>query len=307
MDSPQLDPESGIQDVLKDGTFQLASGSDLMNIVMGKPGNLVTYSHPDFTFLEITPDAPSISIPAFSILGILNGTFEAAAAFHFTGTAAIGLGIDTSGVYVDTAATHVSFSAGVGAGVGLGLNVAGIDDPGKVLVGPDITTTATLSLKDTSGGANKARLGDLVAGLDPSQGLSNLGSWLQKDLDLKIDVAGSIDLTFVINTPIKGVITALPEPVSEVLEPLAQGFGEVIDFLSGAVETVCDVAEDVPIFGGLIKKLVNCHDVKTVAQIAFGEYVALLVPLADKLGADRPRRRSPPTGSPPTWCGPSRS
>ncbi len=286
MDSPQLDPESGIQDVLKDGTFQLASGSDLMNIVMGKPGNLVTYSHPDFTFLEITPDAPSISIPAFSILGILNGTFEAAAAFHFTGTAAIGLGIDTSGVYVDTAATHVSFSAGVGAGVGLGLNVAGIDDPGKVLVGPDITTTATLSLKDTSGGANKARLGDLVAGLDPSQGLSNLGSWLQKDLDLKIDVAGSIDLTFVINTPIKGVITALPEPVSEVLEPLAQGFGEVIDFLSGAVETVCDVAEDVPIFGGLIKKLVNCHDVKTVAQIAFGEYVALLVPLADKLGAD---------------------
>ena len=165
MDSPQLDPESGIQDVLQNGSFQLASGSDLMNIAMGKPGNLVTYTRPDFTFLNITPDAPSISIPAFSILGILNGTFDAALQFHFTGTAAIGLGIDTSGLYVDTSATHVVFSASIGAGVGLGLNVAGIDKPGQVIVGPDITTTATLGLKGTSG-TNKARLADLVNGLD---------------------------------------------------------------------------------------------------------------------------------------------
>ena len=103
---------------------------------------------------------------------------------------------------------------------------------------------------------------------------------------MKIDVAGSIDLTFTINTPIKGIITALPEPVNDVLEPFAQGYGDVIDFLSGAVETVCDIAEDVPIFGSLIKKLVNCHDVKTVAQIVFGEYVQILVPLAESLGAD---------------------
>ena len=290
MDSPQLDPQSGIEDALKCGSFQLASGSDLMNIVMGNPGNLVTYSHPDFTFLDITPDAPSISLPAFSILGILNGTFEAAASFHFTGTAAIGLGIDTSGLYADTAATHrhLCCAAWARRRRHLGLNCGGhVDDPGKVLVGPDITTTASLGLKDTStNGANKARLADLVNGLDPSQGLSNLGAWLQKDVDLKIDVAGSIDLTFTVNTPIKGVITALPEPVSEALEPFAQAAGTVIDFLSGAVETVCDVVEDVPIFGSLIKELVNCHDVKTVAQIVFGEYVALLVPLADKLGAD---------------------
>jgi Ca2+-binding RTX toxin-like protein len=287
MNSPQLDPESGLQQVLSGGSFQLASASDLVNIAMGNPGNLITYVHPDFTFLDIKPDAPSISLPAFSILGILNGTFDAALQFEFTGTAAVGLGIDTSGLYVDTSQTHVKFSAGVGAGVGLGLNVAGIDKPGNVLVGPNITTTATLGLKDTTGtGQNKARLSDLVSGLDPSKGLSGLGSWLQKDLDLKIDVAGSIDLTFTINTPIKGIITALPEPVSEVLEPFAEGFGKVIDFLSGAVKTVCDVAESVPIVGGLVKKLVNCKDVKTVAQILFGEYVQILVPLAESLGAD---------------------
>ncbi|MDR3638691.1 MAG: calcium-binding protein [Isosphaeraceae bacterium] len=286
MDSPDLDPESGIEQILHGGSFSLASGTDLLNIVEGNSGNLITYTHPDFQFLSITPDAPTISIPAFSILGILNGTFDAALKFSFTGTAGIGIGIDTSGLFVDTTQTHVVFSADVGAGVGLGLNVAGIDKPGNVVVGPDITTTATLGLKDTTGGQDKARLGDLVSGLDFSNGLSGLGSWLQKDLDLKIDVAGSIDLTFTINTPVKGVISALPDPVANVLEPFALAYGDVIDFLSGAVETVCDIAEDVPIFGSLVKKLVNCHDVKTVAQILFGEYVQILIPLAESLGAD---------------------
>ena len=50
------------------------------------------------------------------------------------------MGIDTSGLFVDTNKTNVTFSAGIGANVGLGINVVGLVNMGSATVGPKFTT-----------------------------------------------------------------------------------------------------------------------------------------------------------------------
>src|SRR6185312_14019108 len=114
LDDSQLDPASGFSKVLNaltDGSFHFASPSDLLNIAEGHSGDLVTFSEQNLNFLNLNI-APDITIPGFSVLGILNIEFQVGMSFTFTGTAGLGMGIDTTGVYVNTDQTHITFAAG---------------------------------------------------------------------------------------------------------------------------------------------------------------------------------------------------
>jgi hypothetical protein len=297
LDDPQLDPASGFSkalNALTDGSFHFASPTDLMNIAAGNAGDLVTFSEQNINFLNLNL-TPDITIPGFSVLGILNIEFQVGMSFTFTGTANLGMGIDTSGVFVNTDQTNLKFSAGVGADAGVTVNCLGIDNPATATIGPKFTTTATLGLNPTGGTSDKAYLSDLVSGLDESNGLSGIASSLEKDLHLHLDISGAIDLNIQIRSPLGGIIDALG-PAGDVLEPFAEGFEDFVNFVSGAVETICTTVESVPFFGGLVKDIISCHTAKEVTHIAFGEYVQILVPFAESIGADKTLSGASPDG-----------
>lgn len=286
LNDPSLDPQQGVDMAMNGGSFQFASASDLYNIVAnGAAGNLLTYIQPNVNFLNLGV-SPSLTIPGFSVLGIINFLFTAGVSFQFTGSAGLGVGVDTSGLFVDTSKTKVTFTAGAGADVGITVNVAGLVNLASASVGPVFTTSAVLGLNDTFNGTpqdGKVNLSELKAGLDQSQSLPSLGSWLANALQLKTTVNGKIELKVQVNTPVGGLIDALPGPVGDALKPVAQGIQDVEDFLSGAVEQVCETVESIPVIGGLVKKVVNCQDVRKVAQITFGDYLVILDKVAQSL------------------------
>src|SRR5581483_9264641 len=110
-------------------------------------------------------------------------------------------------------------------------------------------------------------------------------TWLGNNLQLEVDLTGDIKVDLQINTPVGGLIQGLPGPVGDLLKAFAGGIQEFTDFLSGAVEDVCNVVNDVTSFFGL-GSVLDCQTVRKVSEITFGQYLQILAPFFQSIGAD---------------------
>jgi Ca2+-binding RTX toxin-like protein len=289
LDSSGLNPQDGLDSLTKGTNFTFASPSDLVSIANGDPGvNLVTYATDPINFLPDLSAHPTLPIANVSLLGIINLIFKVGASFDFTGTAQLGMGIDTSGLFLDANKTNVTFKAGVGADIGVDVNVLGVlDNVASARIGPEFTTTATIDLNNPNSGAvqnGKAYLSSLVSSRDQSNPLSGLGPWLGNALHLHVGFQGSINLTVDVNTGAAAVIQNLPPGVKEFAKTVSGLAQKALDFVSDAVTEVCDVVEDIPFIGSPIAHLVNCHDVPTVAEVALGDLAPVIDAAAEQLG-----------------------
>ena len=185
-----------------------------------------------FRTLNLTPD---ITISRLLVLGILNIEFQVGMSFSFTGTAGLGMGIDTSGVFINTDQTNITFAAGIRADAGVTVGRPGIDNPATATIGPEFTTTATLGRNLTGGTSDKAYRSDLVSGLDDlTASPEPLPRWRKTCTCTWPAERSSIVLKYQIRSPIGGIIDALG-PVGHALEPFAEGFA--IRRLLPAVQT----------------------------------------------------------------------
>lgn len=283
----------GLLDLISNPTqsgsnFRFASPSELLQIVQGAPGvKLISYTTdrvplgPDISF------TPSIPLGAISILGILNIIPTAGATFGARGSAQLGFGIDTSGVFIDTGQTDMQYGITLGANFGFNMNVLGVfDNAGYVRVGPEFTTTAVVGLLPSPGSSDRLYLNKVAAGLnlDQSNSLGALGSWLADLVELKLRLNGNIRLTVGANLGAAAIVEQLPDGVKEFAKSVSGLAREVLDFVNGVLKDLCEAVDDVPVVGWLADE-VGCDKVAAVASVAFGDLTPMLREVARLLQA----------------------
>lgn len=298
VNSTSLNPSDGLSQLLSESKkpqnssfFTLASPTDLLDFAQGKPGaTLITFATPDpINFLHVPLDFSIPGIPVASFLGLVNLTLGGKLDLTFDGSASFSLGLDSSGLFVNTdpAKTNITFAAQAGAGVVVAANVVGIIEPGSMTIGPNFETKLILELQPEP--ASKLYLSTLASNIDQSGALSGLGNWLKKSLQLEVDLNGNIKLDLQVNTPVGGLIEGLPGPAGDVLKPFAGGYQVFIDFLGGATEEICNVVNSVvswvPFVGKTVSDVLDCKIVKKVTEIYFGQYLDILDPFFESLGA----------------------
>jgi hypothetical protein len=296
IDDPQLNPTTVLDQLVSDNnngqnaSFFTLDPQNLVDFAEGKPGaTLITFATPQpVQFLNIPLNIDLPDVPIASFLGIVNLTLGGGFDLTFTGSASLGVGLDSGGLFVNTdpSVTNVTFAAQAGADIKVALDAGDIDCPGSVSVGPEFGTKAILELQPATN--SKLYLSSLVSiPIDQSGSLSNanLGTWLSKNLQLEVDLTGDIKVDLQINTPVGGLIEGLPGPVSDVLKAFAGGIQEFTDFLSGAVEDACNVVNDVTSFFG-VGNVLDCQTVRKVSEITFGQFLQILTPFFKALHAD---------------------
>jgi hypothetical protein len=191
--SNNLNPESVLDGALDGGSLEFNTNLDqLKDIAQGMPGiNLVTFSHSgDPVKVEFPIQLGATEIPLAGGIVILEPSLNVT--FGFNTHYDIGLGIDTSGVFVDSNQTNITFEAALGSDVSLGVRVIGLPVASATL-GPEFTTSLRLGL---DGQQSKLYLGQLFHGpLDQSSSLPDLGTWLADNVHLQTEVKGDLVLT----------------------------------------------------------------------------------------------------------------
>jgi Ca2+-binding RTX toxin-like protein len=274
VNDPQLDPEAaitgtpnhpGIRDVLRAGvTVDFPAMNDptaLGHIANGDATtvDLVSVTVPRHTFFaDSVPiaEVPLAAIPLFSAVTLI---LDGSADFGYSGSYAVKLGLDTHGFYLDNTGTDITFAATSGISIGAELNVAGID-VASAKVGPQLTLETALGFDRR---------------VHPTANPTEFANAFQ----LTVTESGGIDLKLTIEAPLGGLVKHLPPVVADAMKAVLGAASEVLGAVKDTFLKVgCAVASTLTL--GAVK----CSTVRAIADIATGNYFAILDPLAESIG-----------------------